>query len=303
MVSVISSKYVLTFLWLLSSSAVGQQVRGGGNPGLGPNRCDKAVCPMIRCAPDFLSTVPEGKCCPECVPSPKPPALDCSKVQCRACAADHDPVMVHDTCCPDCKPKKPDCRLVKCARPACKEGFEPVVPNGQCCPVCKPKKPDCRLVKCALPVCKDGFEPVVPVGQCCPVCKPKKPDCSLVRCARPDCKPGFEPVVPEGQCCPVCKPKKPDCSMVSCAFPVCKPGFEPVVPDGMCCPVCKPKGKKPCPMVACADPCSTFSTDQKAFAPVCPANQECVTEMVHQGEDENDADCPSIDCPSFVACE
>ena len=265
------SKYALTFLCLLSTSAAGQLIRGGGNPWI--DRCEHAICPSIKCAPGFISTVPEGKCCPVCVPNPKPPVLDCSKVQCRGCAADQDPVMV----------------------------------KGKCCPMCKPKVrfPDCSLVRCPYPMCTEGYEPVNTNSPCCPVCKPKKPDCRLVRCARVDCKEGFEPIVPDDQCCPVCKPKKPDCSLVRCALPFCLAGFEQVVPDGMCCPSCQPKNPvatktTPCPMMACTDPCFTFSTEQKAFVSMCAADEECVTEIEYSGDD-NDVDCPG--CPHFVACK
>ena len=288
MKSFLSSKFVLPFLVLAVTATVshGQMVRGaGGQPWLDENRCQKAMCPLIKCAPGYASVVPEDKCCPVC--KPKPPLLDCSRV--------------------------------RCARPLCKRGYESVIPEGQCCPVCKPKKkfPDCSLVKCALPDCVEGYEPIVPDGKCCPVCKPintKGPDCSMVQCALPVCTEGYEPVVPEGKCCPVCKPNKkkgPDCSAVRCALPVCATAYEPTIPDGECCPVCTPKSPvlmdtmmmevMPCPNVECTDACYTYSTDQDAIVPMCAVDEECVTETVYFGGGD-DVACPATSCPTFKEC-
>ena len=38
-----------------------------------PSDCSRVSCPLIRCAPNFESQIPEGECCAECVPTPPPP--------------------------------------------------------------------------------------------------------------------------------------------------------------------------------------------------------------------------------------
>jgi hypothetical protein len=285
---ILSSKFVLPFLVLVVTATMshGQLVRGaGGQPWLDEDRCQKVKCPLIGCGPDSISVVPDGKCCPVCKPKP-PPLVDCSRV--------------------------------RCARPFCMRGYEPVIADGQCCPFCKPTKkkvPDCGLVKCALPVCVEGYEPIVPDGKCCPVCKPIKktfPDCSLVKCALPVCTEGYEPVVPAGKCCPVCKPKKkfPDCGLVKCAVPVCEQAYVLAMPDGECCHVCTPTlpvlmdmrmDVMPCPEVECTDPCYTYLTDQDNIAPMCAANEQCVTETVYVGG-EKEVGCPATGCPTFKEC-
>ena len=163
-------------------------------------RCKKGGCPVIRCAPDHISFIPTGKCCPSCKPT-----LDCSAVKCAACVKDEISIFGDGECCPKCEPQKlPDCSLVRCAQPVCSEGYEPV--KAGCCETCQ-LKPNCEIVQCITapcpPICTGGIDPM---------------PCPLIKCAA-----GYEAQVLKGERCPTCQPvdveTKQPCRMVSCLDP------------------------------------------------------------------------------------
>jgi hypothetical protein len=206
------SKYILFFLLLLEIASLSHGIKLRGRKGKKtnkkPKRCINDLCPLIKCAPDHISVIPDGQCCPVCKPS-----LDCSTVMCAACVEGEIPFFADGECCPKCEPEKlPDCRLVRCAQPLCSEGYEPI--KVGCCETCQ-LKPNCVVVQCIT-------EP------CPPVCTTPEVDplTEDVPCPQVECKPGYEPRTLEGGSCPTCvlseKEVLEPCMMVSCMDPCYK---------------------------------------------------------------------------------
>ena len=87
--------------------------------------------------------------------------------------------MPEGECCPECVPGELDCSAVSCLLPDCDKGEKLVVPEGECCSECVPQStttlpelPDCSVVLCLRPVCQEDEKLVVPEGKCCPKCQP-----------------------------------------------------------------------------------------------------------------------------------
>jgi len=169
--------------------------------------CKKVQCLALQCADGERSFLPDGECCPVCLPPPKP---DCSAVLCAACAKDEIPTFVDGECCPVCEPKEADCSTVRCALPLCTEGYEPV--QEGCCQTCQ-LKANCQIVQCIT-------EPCPPI---CWEVEPLEPS----DCLDPDCDAGFEARTVEGDLCPTCQPVLDDgvagelepCMAYSCLDP------------------------------------------------------------------------------------
>ena len=169
-------------------------------------RCTKEICPLIKCAKNYISVIPDGQCCPVCKPT-----LDCSNVMCAACMGGEIPFFADGECCPKCEPEKlADCSLVRCAQPLCSEGYEPVK-NG-CCETCQ-LKPDCVEVQCITAPCP----PICTTKDIQPLTK------DIAACPQVECEPGFELHTLKGESCPTCvatdvKILEP-CMMTSCMDP------------------------------------------------------------------------------------
>lgn len=101
-------------------------------------------------------------------------AINCATVLCAlpVCSVGEKIKVPEGQCCPQCVPSTPDCSAVTCLKPVCEEDKELVVPEGQCCPRCVPRTPNCSAVICLQPVCRAGEKLVIPEGECCPQCQP-----------------------------------------------------------------------------------------------------------------------------------
>ncbi|KAK7040455.1 hypothetical protein R3P38DRAFT_2894461 [Favolaschia claudopus] len=82
--------------------------------------CPKIVCPPVKCGLGETAEIPDGACCPKCVPCAGHvfacPLLTCSK-----------PARVAGQCCGVCQPN--------CEGVACPKCFGPIE-DGNCCPTC-----------------------------------------------------------------------------------------------------------------------------------------------------------------------
>ena len=192
--------FILSCLLLLGNVSVahGKLGKRFGNK----KRCRWVVCPAITCAPDHISFIPSGRCCPVCKP-----ALDCSAVLCAACADDEVSVIVDGECCPLCEPQNlTDCSLVRCAQPVCSDGYEPV--KEGCCETCNLKS-NCEIVQCIT-------------APCPPICVDEPKSVEEV-CPQLKCQSGYEPSTLEGESCPTCKlvddQTLPPCIMAACLDP------------------------------------------------------------------------------------
>jgi hypothetical protein len=221
------SKYILFFFLLLEIASVshGLKLRGVKDKILKKQRrCKREICPQIKCAPDHISVIPDGQCCPVCKPT-----LDCSAFMCAACAG--VALYSEGQCCPKCEAETlvNDCSLMLCAQPVCTEGYEPV--KKGCCETCQLKS-NCVVVQCIT-------EP------CPPVCTTQEaqPLTEVVACPLLECEPGYEPQTPEGERCPTCVATNMEvlgpCMMASCMDP-CNTfssdtgDFVPVCPEQEC---------------------------------------------------------------------